>query len=495
MTECRRCGQPLFDYSPVDLSNLQACIRDAQIAAYSKASEIILPHSIDEILDELAQAVERLPSEYRERVGAPFLKYMQNSQVHGLNGFEETLVKAILYHDDVCYTNDLQLANATRAAQELIGDLWDKYLEEETNAKAGSSDLMAPLFSWSTHSSAAIYPAVNATMRDLDSTVALFPIGNARRGVLTWASFAHEVTGHNVLTANTRLIEELKTKIFQKISNKMSSYTKGSHLATYWSDRVNETVSDILGIMNMGPTRAIGIVGYLKAMNGGELRSQEGNHRDLHPLGILRGFLAARVMKKLPIEGSEVWSQEIKDLTSADYPKKITQSGKEVHARIRLDGKNVKYKEVAKSIRILVNTVFNTKLNCLNGKSLGEIRVWNEHDELEVHNLRKYIKIGSGDILYPASNPAGYYAQYVVSAAVMESLGQGANLPAIFQSMVSMLVAMNRFNPDWKEMDEICVQSDSDSDITEVVGLDLSSQAPLAYQLVGRHVVQEGWRG
>lgn len=69
-------------------------------------------------------------------------------------------------------------------------------------------------------------------------------------GILAWSSLGHEVAGHNFLNSHPKLIGELANKVHKAIQNKL----KNPKLAQYWKDRTEELASDVLGVLNTGPS-------------------------------------------------------------------------------------------------------------------------------------------------------------------------------------------------------------------------------------------------
>ena len=54
----------------------------------------------------------------------------------------------------------------------------------------------------------------------------------------------------------------------------MKDNNKKKDMATYWKRCIEETASDILGVLNIGPVAAIAFIGYLRGVRGGQLRTE-----------------------------------------------------------------------------------------------------------------------------------------------------------------------------------------------------------------------------
>src|SRR6185312_13986049 len=117
--------------------------------------------------------------------------------------------------------------------------------------------------------------------------------------------------GHAILHADTGLIEELQQTVLNALQNQ--GFKDG--LPEYWSKRIDETASDVCGILNMGPVVGIAIIGYFRGLNaarsGGEPKLSNEGGLDEHPADILRGYLAAYTTSLLSFGGAANWAQVI----------------------------------------------------------------------------------------------------------------------------------------------------------------------------------------
>ena len=122
----------------------------------------------------------------------------------------------------------------------------------------------------------------------------------------------------------------------------------------YWSTRLDETTSDVLGILNMGPMPGLGVMGYFRALN--DVRSGQpklnniGPAEDVHPANILRGYLAAFTVKLLSFKGADDWATIIRSETDKDLSK------------IVLEGNEIDSDKAIRSAEIVASTILNTKL-------------------------------------------------------------------------------------------------------------------------------------
>ena len=126
---------------------------------------------------------------------------------------------------------------------------------------------------------------------DARRAVVSVPPAHARFGLLAWSALGHETAGHDILHADTGLPEEISKAV--QIALEEQGLKDG--LPEYWSSRIDETASDVCGILNMGPAAGIGLIGYFRGLNkafGGEPKLRNQGGRGPHPADILRGYLA-----------------------------------------------------------------------------------------------------------------------------------------------------------------------------------------------------------
>ena len=77
-----------------------------------------------------------------------------------------------------------------------------------------------------------------------------------------------------------------------------------------------------MGILNMGPAAGIGLIVYFRGLNaaftGSATLRNDGPSRDPHPADIMRGFVAAAVVRRLSFDGAVAWADAIDQETMKD---------------------------------------------------------------------------------------------------------------------------------------------------------------------------------
>ncbi len=200
-------------------------------------------------------------------------------------------------------------------------------------------------------------------------------------------------------------------------------------LADYWGDRIDETASDVLGILNMGPAAGIGLIAFFRGF-GGALRSN-GPSDDPHPADVVRGFLAASTVRLLEFDDHTKWAEVIRQETLRDLQ------------RITLGGRRVTAAQAEKSADVVARSIVTTRLRSLENTALLQIQNWRNADEAISDRLRA-ILTSSGAV--PSNLGSEAFAAHTVAAAVMAALAGEGDLPEIQSRMIAMLGFMHDQN-------------------------------------------------
>ena len=302
----------LFDVSLTeaepDISNLPQCIDDVKNAAFDSDTGPSNPMDYNQLRGRLEASREKLPPLYQKAVFEPFVKMLNDI---GKDGFHEILLRRddlpLLMFDiahAILQKGEGYNHKSTDAFQEVVSDLYDGFLsnEDRQGVKRPDKSVIPPLVKWGNPDMGPYTIPVDAASEafGLQTGIVNLPPVNARRGILAWAALGHETGGHDILHADTGLPEELSRYVF----NELSEQDLGHILPRYWASRIDETASDVLGILNMGPAAGIGLIGYFRGLNAAGPRREpklrnKGPLKDVHPADILRGYLAASTVRLL----------------------------------------------------------------------------------------------------------------------------------------------------------------------------------------------------
>jgi len=427
-----------------DISNLPNCIEDVKKAIMDGDNGPEDPIDYYELRGRLETARRKLPPLYLETVYEPFIKALDKL---GQTGFTRILLSDPTKEHAAGLMLDIAHAilqngegyreRATDAFQEVVSDLYDGFLsaEDRRGIKPPDLGIIPPLVKWGNPGFGPYtWPVSAASNFGLQTGIVSLPPAQANRGLLGWATLGHETGGHDILHADTGLIEELAQSVYQALKQQ----NMGNDLPEYWSDRIDETASDVMGLLNMGPAAGIGLIGYFRgigaARNRGATLRNNGPENDMHPADILRGYLAAATVNLLEFDGASEWARILKAETDKDL------------STIRLAGKVVSAEEARESARIVASTLVQNRMETLENHALGQVQNWRNEDENIVKQLRSLLTTAN-----PLSRDlaSGTFAAHVVAAAVTEAVSKDADIPMIYERMLAILKEMHDTNPSW----------------------------------------------
>lgn len=428
-----------------NISNLPVCIENIRRAVLSNRQGPEDPTDFYSLRTRIEAVKDKFPVLYQKALVQPFMKVidglgpekfmeilLRDPQRNRAAGLMLDIAQAILQNGEG-YN-----AMATDAFQEIVSDLYDGFLSAEDREGIAPPDLsvIPAIVKWGNPENGPYTWPIGATSSfELETAVVSLPPIHAETGILAWGSIPHEICGHNILHADTGLMNELK----KAVRNGLLQRDIGPGLAEYWAARVDETASDVLGVLNLGPSAAISLIGYFRGINAAyagnaRLRNQ-GPAGDVHPADILRGYLGAYATGLLKFDQAGAWEKLIESETDQDL------------SAIRLEGVAIDSGIAKQSARIVAQTIMKTKLQSLENHSLDQIQNWKNGDESITATIRGLLSTaGSLDEEYRS----GFYAAHVVAAAVTEVLAKNdGDLDVIFARMVTLLKVMHDKNPSW----------------------------------------------
>ncbi|MES2125877.1 MAG: HAD family hydrolase [Pseudomonadota bacterium] len=435
---------PALNKLAPNITGMAACIADVRqaFADPDQGPPDIL--DFNKLLLALTAAAPGLPALYREHFAEPFIAR--------LNELGPTEFVAVLQRDpshereaglllDICQAifqhGSASKNAASRAFQEVVSDLYDGLFGAATRTGVKLPDITAPapLVKWGNPQSGPYTWPINSTsIYGAGAAVVNMPPANARLGLCAWPALPHETAGHDFLHADAGLQEEVAGNVYSALRNAKI----GAGLPDYWAKRIDETASDVLGILNMGPAAAIGLVAYFKGMNdyyghGPTLRN-EGPADDPHPADILRGFLAAKTVSLLSFDGAAAWAELLEQ-----------QTHKEV-STIVIGGVAISEERAKLSCEIVAKAICATRLQSLNNHMLLDIQNWRNQDEDAVALLRAALV---NNVNLPTLPGSGLYAAHAVAAASLSALAGDKDPQTLFARMLTVLNEMHDINASW----------------------------------------------
>jgi hypothetical protein len=423
-----------------DFSNLPECVAEMKRTFLDTDVGPNHLNNYPDLRRRLEASEKKLPPLYRKNAFQPFKEVLDSL---GADGFQ-----MLLQRDESAVMEDIAQAilqngegyqeRATDGFQEVVSDLYDGFLSDENRWGMKKPDIskIAPLVKWGNPEDGPYTWPVDITSQffSINTAIVNLPPSVSRYGVLGWASLGHETAGHDILHADEGLLAEMQQALWQALKD--AKLPRG--LPEYWAERIDETASDVLGILNMGPAAGIGIIGLLRGVRGSRgdaVLSTVGPDGDEHPCDIVRGYLAASVVRLLSFDGRDAWADAIEAETDRDRS-----------SSINLGGRVVTVEDAKKSAEIAAKTISKGKMKAMGYRPFLDIQDWKNEDEAVV-----------GELVLPLTTSAsledslagGYYAAHAVAAAVVAALRKGADLPVIFDRMQLLLKIMHDKNPSW----------------------------------------------
>lgn len=345
------------------------------------------------------------------------------------------------------------------AFQEMVTDLYDSFLSNARKhglkppdnvilpplARSAAQDIGGPM----------TMPVDEMLKIGVESAVVYFPPEYMGGGLLAWSCWSHEVGGHDILHAHHGVLEELSNAIANKIKERIKEHDQ---LVENWAKlRIDETASDILGILNMGPMAAFGFIGFFRAMSLAKSQQDSLNRftfigssaeSDSHPTPLFRAHLAVSTLRQLNFKGANEWAQIIDEMINTVCPEFCSSLILITDELVPITVSRSRTRELTD---IIAETVIKQKLNSLGGNAFGDIQKWNDQDENIVSLLRPVLYAPWQQPL-PVELEKGYYAAHVVAAATLEMLlGEYSPLKmqGVFNGMMTLLNRMHLANDSW----------------------------------------------
>ncbi len=429
------------------LAGLAACVEEARKAAGRSLDGPAPPTSFAALRSRLERAAASLPPLYRRAVAEPLLRSLQQMGPEGLArvlaedpGREGEARLLLDIAQAVLQRAEGYQPVATAAFQEVVSDLYDGFLsaEDRRGVKPPDHGVIPPIVRWGASVDGPYtWPVTAAEGLGVGTAVVSLPAANAESGLLAWPALAHETAGHDVLAADAGLRDELARVVERSVRESGS----GTAVARYWAERIDEAAADVLGVLNMGPAAAVGLTGYLRAMNGAmrgraQLRNV-GAAEDPHPADLARAYLAAETVRLLSFRGASAWADRL-----------VAEADRDL-GRIWLGKSQGGVAEARASAAAVARAVVRTRLGALEGHALGEIQDWKDRDEARVAALRADLR--SGGTGESRGGDDGTYAAHAVAAAVYEA-ASGSTAPGrAMEWMLGEVAAMHRENRAWSD--------------------------------------------
>lgn len=410
------------------------------------------------------QGAKHLPLLYQENYTTPLLDNLDSLLVRAStlrssgdipetarNKFEKTigiLAGAVFCHQETTRTPQ-QLVFALRCFLAVISNTYRSFLNSDRlrgeNLPTLTRNHYPPLAAFWSRRKADKTPSVPSML----SSDAVNKLCGGRVGVvalptvykdhpLLWTAIAHEVGGHEMLSAVPELLPEIRRGIRQLFS--LRSIRKGEQpddeqfIGLLWQYWAEETFADVCGILNLGPTYGISLAIYQAALvhslgqkngftpdsplrmwsgtppfkrrNGQKPEELQLNALDPHPTDILKLHIligAVENLAFLPDDQKKQYTALLQQIAEACANGQTTI---EVYGVVQ-DGSSDKWIRVARSDLRLTDMqvaarrvgayIATAELNALGRRTLQEIETWDATDEDAAQHIARSLKQAGGE--------------------------------------------------------------------------------------------------
>ncbi len=456
-----------------------------------------------------------LPRTYQANVLEPFIKFLEtlgkdqfdkifnedeekiSVQERNQKKIIEEVAEALLQrnHQHKYYLSSFK---DLQAFQAVVTTIYDDIRNSKVHQLVQNT--IAPLAKWGNRKGPYTFPKEKTSKVNVQVGIVNLPPEYRNGGLLAWSSIGHEVAGHNILHSHPELISQLKEAIREAIRNKCTAAKEKDVLANYWCACTDEIASDVLGILNTGPSFGIGFVGYIRGKRGGKLQSSGPLHSSeitprkslqlfseddksvnifvdrlsdnitvekeagtfgflepkekkplkyekiffpvgRHPLDILRPFAMTKIIELL--DYSSPWKLLIEDEVVKDFENsnEITFKSLKTSSGVPcIEQLKIPRGLAIETAKITAEAIAKTPLTCLNSRCLMDAVTWTEEDEILVSEIGKAIKDEHVKHLPPLPIKGRFYARHIVAASILESVNKNSDIEMIFNKMKLYLV-------------------------------------------------------
>ena len=446
----------------IDESRIRDGMRDIVCALRDSGTVPDRVMEYDALLERLHLAAENIHGIYRKKMAEPFVEYLEKL---GKERFDQKLElehgtwpeKMFDISEAILQRGDGFEGRATHAFQEVVFGLYDRFLarEKACDVRVGCQQIVPPMTKWGGPTTGP-YTWVMADLKEFGVRCSIInlPVAFAKRGLFAWVCLGHEAIGHALVLREDGAGDELKRAVESALQ--AERFSRG--MVEYWSSRLEESASDACGVLQMGPSVAIGLICGFRALNlaRGEAAKMSGVGKadNPHPATILRGYLAAATAGLLDVGTAHDWSDLIaeetrKDVTEIRLSVKPLSGARSARRGVASSRPQtdltrsvdhlvvVDPKTAQRSAEVVASTLVGHKCDAFDGRSLRDIHSWNDQDEQMVAEAKKKSDDMSGSIL----------GSHAVPAAILSALEGEKEIPEAFDFMQLSLHASHVKNP------------------------------------------------
>jgi len=307
---------------------------------------------------------------------------------------------------------------ASKALQEILFSFYNQFIEYKRPIKYNFKKSLIPPSIWTTTNSASLEK--NSAFQ---SPLLRFPIKLAFGGLVSWSYLAGQMSGQGMFIKHLESLQK--------------DFNTSIHFSAIplenWIDIRDSLFSDLLGILVLGPSGAIGVIGWLLVSDA---------PRNFH--FFLKGLLVVKVLENLSFPRASEWANLLKQKILKEYPSVIDAQGKSFFMKLQFDDKSFSFIQIEKTVDTILEAFRETKFRQLKDLSLFDLPTWNASDEEKTNGLRKFLLSGEKPDL------SNYDSKHIIAAATLESVSDNPDISNIFSQMIEWLAA--KYDVHWAEM-------------------------------------------
>lgn len=496
---------------------------DQPVRDFEYAIKGLFQSDFQKLITSLKELEENttFPEIYADTVLHPFIEYLETSL--GLSEFNR-----IMHTDnDYLESRDVDL-------KELIRDVAEALLQRDASKHPAEAlkDLEAfqtivstiyqttatsdslfnsppPLAVWTrARELPSLAMTINSTQRvHINAEIVCLNPSYRDVGLLAWTTVGQEVAAHHLLSSNEGLIPSIKEVVLKQLANNQTlnqrfSSEKVSLISQYLSERIKAIASDVLCVLNVGPSSSIGLIWYLRSMKDGVLKNEgpfsakttrelkltyPGNNLiidlemplddleeergvlgyvegtgdeilyeqttvlgDPYPIDVLRPYTMLKVIGLLEIDEKlkNFWKTFIKEEVENDL--KGSTEIRLLRGRQPTDASDDAYDSIPLDLaieasEIAAEIIASEQLSALHDRSFMDLINWSCIDEGYVSHIRECFQGDSSSSLITLS---GDRTRHIVAAAMLESMEKGVVISTLFSKMKKLLVLTLKHRED-----------------------------------------------
>jgi hypothetical protein len=324
------------------------------------------------LLDKMPDVTAKLINLYDSRL---------YEQVGPTRAFSDTILHADSLIGATTAWSDPTTLGQTKQFAAVVSDLFESFVTKShcLLGGLGLTSKLPPLVTFATEPArgpATLNADVVKSYCGADISIVSQPALYAKHPIL-WGILAHEAGGHAVTHAVPGLADDL--------AHILSQSRVTSDGAGLWENWMEEAAADVYGLLNIGPSFAIGLGAWLKMSKrppriDTSVRFVAGTPEDDHPVDLLRLHVLKGATKALTNldKSKEVWLDAI-EVTIGSAASNV--SCIDFFYTDPLSPVQRPLKDLGKDAELVGAALVTTKLKSLNGHAIGEIETWDEDDE------------------------------------------------------------------------------------------------------------------